>query len=78
MLSIIQLNTTTLDSGVPGVSPTHMLLVFLMMYAVAMIPFALLYISLGNKKAPRPESTKPSSKMAAWVHVHRHSALLHH
>jgi hypothetical protein len=78
VLSIIELNTRTLDSGIPGVSPTHMLLLFLMMYAVAMIPFAFLYLSLRDKKVRVIESTKPFSKMVAWVHAHRHPALLHH
>ena len=78
MLSIIELNTRTLDSGIPGVSPTHMLLLFLMMFAVPMIPYAFLYLSLRDKRAPLPESTtKPFSKMAAWMHAHSHPVLHH-
>ncbi len=79
MLSIVELNTRALDSGIPGVSPTHMLLLFLMMLAIPMIPYAFLYHSLRNKQAPIPESTtKPFTKMVAWVHAHRHPELLHH
>ena len=82
MFSIVELRTMTLDSGIPGVSPTLVLLLFALMFAISMIPYALLYVSLRDKKGV--EAVRPSHvprfarRMIAWVHVHRHPELLHH
>jgi hypothetical protein len=82
VFSIIELKTTTLDYGIPGISQAHMLLLFLMMISVSMIPYLLLYLSLRDKSGKVPvsseASTKPFRKMIAWMHAHRHPALLHH
>lgn len=80
MFSIVELKTTALDNGVPGVSPTHMLLLFLMMLAISMIPYLFLFLSLGNEKGGASKSLRvsPFRKMSAWVHVHWHPELLHH
>ncbi len=82
MFAIFELKTMPLDSGIPGVSPTHLLLVFGMMYAIAMIPYAFLYLSLRDRQGraslrPFP-TTNPFRKMIAWVHAHQHPELLHH
>ncbi len=82
MFSIVELKTMTLDYGIPGVSPTLTLLLFALMLAISMIPYALLYVSLRDKKGAEavrvshvPDFAK---RMIAWVHVHRHPELLHH
>jgi hypothetical protein len=49
VFSIVELKTMALDSGIPGVSPAFMLLIFLMMLSISMIPYALLYISLSEE-----------------------------
>lgn len=81
MLAIIELKTATLDYGIPGVSPARMLLIFLMMFAIPMIPYFFLYLSLREKHAEAPvphERPGIVEKMAAWIHAHRHPALHHH
>ena len=82
MFSIVELKTATLDSGIPGISSTHMLLLYLMMFSVSMIPYLFLYLSLRDKSGKAPlsseASTKPFRKMNAWMHAHRHPELLHH
>jgi hypothetical protein len=82
--SIAELKVTALDHGIPGVSPTHMLLFVLLMFLVPMIPYLFLYLSLRDKVGPSMSSpmlefiTKPFGKMIGWVHTHRHPELLHH
>jgi hypothetical protein len=86
MFSIIELKATALDYGIPGISPTHLLLFFLLMFSVPMIPYLFLFISLRGKQArasmslrvSRESTTKPWGRMIAWVHAHRHPELLHH
>ncbi len=82
MFLIVELKTATLDYGIPGISQAHMLLLFLMMISVSMIPYLFLYLSLRDKSGKAPvsseASTKPFSKLAAWMHAHRHPELLHH
>ena len=88
MFSIVERKAAALDYGIPVVSPTQMLLVFLMMLAIPMIPCLFLYLSLRDEKvrasmlsgtSPILEFTaKPFRKMNAWVHAHRHPELLHH
>lgn len=80
MFSIVELKTTALDSGIPGVSPTHMLLLFLMTLSIPMIPYLFLFLSLREEKgkAPRPLRTSPIRRMITWMHAHRHPELLHH
>jgi hypothetical protein len=86
MFSLIQLKTMTLDAGIPGISPTHMLLIFAMVLAIPMIPYFFLYLSLQDhqarqaraSKAPHVAHHNPFGKLAAWLHAHRHPALLHH
>jgi hypothetical protein len=70
VLSIIELKTATLDYGIPGVSQTHMLAIFLLALAVPMIPFLFLYLSLLDKKS--------RVKTIAWMHSHRHPQMLPH
>lgn len=80
MLSIVQLKTTALDVGIPGISQVHMLLIFGMMLAISMIPYFFLYLSL-REQGRAPVSRKHSpivEKITAWVHAHRHPQLLHH
>jgi hypothetical protein len=82
VFSIVELKTATLDYGITGISSTHMLLLDLMMFSVSMIPYLFMYLSLRDKSGKSPvssqASTKPFSKMIAWMHAHRHPALLHH
>jgi hypothetical protein len=78
VFSIVELKTTALDSGITGVSPTHMLLLFLMMLAISMIPYLFLYVSLRDKQGRASTTTKPFERMIGWLHVHRHPELLHH
>ena len=84
MSSIAELKATALDRGIPGVSPTHMLLFVLLMYSVPMIPYLFLYLSLRDKGGPLMSLpmlefiTKPFGKMIGWMHTHRHPELLHH
>lgn len=76
MFSIVQLKTASLDAGIPGFSGSGTLLIFLMMFAITMIPYAFLYYSLRDKsKAPKVHGFE---KMFGWLHLHRHPQLLHH
>jgi hypothetical protein len=83
--SIVELKATALDQGIPGVSPTHMLLFVLLMFSVPMISYLFLYLSLRDQPGGQSRSSpilefiaKPFRKMIAWVHTHRHLELLHH
>ena len=86
MLSSVELKTAVLDYGIPGVSPAHMLLLFLMMLSISMIPYLFLFLSLRQEKVRASTSlraspgftAKPFRKMIAWVHAHRHPQLLQH
>ncbi len=86
MFSIVQIKTATLDYGIPGVSPAHMLLLFLVALAVPMIPFLFLFFSLPGEKdsapvslknSPAKSTGKPFKKASARVHV-QNPGLLHH
>ncbi len=81
MFSIVELKTMTLDKGIPGVSPTVTLL-FALMFAISMIPYALLYVSLRDRKGAEAARVSQAPgfarRIVAWVHVHRHPELLHH
>lgn len=85
MFAILQLRAMPLDYGTPGFSPERMLLIFFMIFAVSMIPYVLLYVSLGNEEAketrPVPVAQTAAgsfAKFAAWVHAHRHPHPVHH
>jgi len=81
VFSIVELKTMTLDYGIPGVSPALLLLLFAMMFAISMIPYAFLFISLREKKVAEEVRVSHApgfaSRIAAWVHVHRHPVLHH-
>ena len=81
MFSLVELKVATLDYGIPGVSATHMLLIFVMMLAISMIPYFFLFLSLRDRKVREtPEALTTAThfgKMGAWLHAHRHP-LLHH
>lgn len=85
MFSIVELKTTTLDIGIPGVSPIQMLLFFAMMLAISMIPYLFLFVSLRNNKdsmSPGPSpilafTAEHLRRLGAWIHVHRHPVLHH-
>jgi hypothetical protein len=49
VLSIVELKATALDYGIPGVSPTLMLLLVVLMFSVPMIPYLFLYLSLRDR-----------------------------
>jgi hypothetical protein len=70
VLLTAELKTTLLDRGIPGFSQTHLLFVFGMSFAIAMIPYFFLFLSLLPKRANR--------KAIGWLHPHRHPELLHH
>lgn len=80
MLTIVELKTTALDVGIPGISQAQMVLIFGMMIAISMIPYFFLYLSLREKPAAAPARKHSPfvEKIAAWVHAHRHPELLHH
>jgi hypothetical protein len=88
VLSIVQLKTAALDYGIPGVSPIHMLLLYLMAFAIPMIPYAFLYLSLRDERGRASLSPRATPileftiqsfrKTIAWMHAHRHPELLHH
>jgi hypothetical protein len=80
MFSIVQLKSAALDFGVPGISRTLTMLIFLMMFAIPAIPYVFLYFSLRDKKSRPSPSSKPSTirAMTAWLHAHHHPHLLHH
>jgi len=76
MFALVELRTATLDYGIPGVSATHMVLLFWMMIAISMIPYLFLYLSLREKpKVERPAAH--ARGLAAWLHLDR-PHLLHH
>jgi hypothetical protein len=83
---LVELKTATLDYGIRGFSQMDLLLVFLMMIAISMIPYALLFISLRRTEAGASLESKPSressawpfGKLISWMHAHRHPELLHH
>jgi hypothetical protein len=75
MFSLVELKAATLDYGIPGISQTPLLLIFLMMLGISMIPYFFLYLSLGDKKSEA--STKHAGKFATWLHAHRHPLLNH-
>ncbi len=82
MFSIVELKATALEYGIPGISQTLLPLLFAMMLAISMIPYLFLYLSLRDKRAQAPASSrlaaKPFRQLTAWVHAHRHPQLLHH
>jgi hypothetical protein len=80
MFSLIQVNTATLDKGIPGITPLDTALLFLLLFAVPMFPYFLFYLSLREKKAPEPAGVphRPFAKLTGWMHMHRHPQLLHH
>lgn len=79
MFPVVEFKAMTLDYGIPGVSPSHMLLFFLVMFAVAMIPYLFLYRSLRDQpdKASKLSITKPIGEFLA-VHAHQHPEPLRH
>ena len=81
MLLIAELKTAPLDSGIPGISPMHMLLLLGLILAIPMIPYAFLYASLreteGRARGSIKVVRKPFTKVIAWFQ-HRHPELLHH
>ena len=72
MFSLLELKTVVLDQGIPGVSPLHMALLFLLMFGVSMIPYALLYLSLRQNRPTVPEAASVQhgsfAKLAGWMH----------
>lgn len=80
MFSLVDLQTATLDKGIPGISPIDTALLFLLMFGVSMFPYALFYWSLREKKAPEAAGAAhgPFAKLTAWMHMHRHPQPLHH
>jgi len=79
VFSIVELKTMPLDSGIPGISAAHMLLLFLMALAVTMVPYAFLYASLLEEKAKaREHVASPFGRMIAWMHAHRHPVVVQH
>ena len=80
MFSIIQLKTAALDSGIPG-SQLHMMLILLLIAAVPIIPYVLLYRSLRDEEGTAPKAAKTSHLhgfTARWLHWHHHPQPLHH
>jgi hypothetical protein len=52
-----------------------MLAIFLLAFAVPMIPYLFLYLSLRDKKT---RTVRAGSTLFAWMHPHRHPELLRH
>jgi hypothetical protein len=81
MFSLLQLQTATLDKGIPGISLLDTALLFLLIFAVSMLPYALFYWSL-REKAKAPEAAGAPhggfAKLTGWMHMHHHPQLLHH
>jgi hypothetical protein len=75
VFAILELKTATLDYGIAGFSEASMLAIFLLAFAVPMIPYLFLYLSLRDKKN---QTVRAGSKLFAWMHPHRHPQLLHH
>ncbi len=79
MLTSVAFNPTTLDYGIPGISPIHMLVLFLMMFAVSMIPYLFLLRSLRDApKSRKAAAAKSFAKMIEGVRIHHHAEPLHH
>ena len=78
MLSLVELKATALQQGIPGISPEHMLLLFMMILFIPMIPYAFLYVSLLDKGRTSQQKVSFIGKTMAWVHAHRHHELVHH
>ncbi len=80
MFSIVELKTALLDSGIPGISPLHMMLLFLLLAAAPMIPYFFLYRSLRDEEGTAPKAAKTShfhGFTARWLHWHHHPQPLH-
>ncbi len=81
MFSIVELKTALLDSGIPGISPLHMMLLFLLIAAAPMIPYFFLYRSLRDEEGTAPKGVKtshPHGFTTRWLHWHHHPQPLHH
>lgn len=78
MLLSAELKTAALDYGIRGISPIEMVLVFGMMFAVSMIPYFLLYLSLRPRRTAEGLAAGSIGKMSRWLHPQRHPELLHH
>lgn len=83
MFAILQLRAMPLDYGITGFSATRVVLIFGMMLAVSMIPYVLLYISLGKKEEKESLSIataqpKPVGRITALLHANKHPQPVHH
>jgi len=85
VFSIFELKTMALDNGIPGISQTQLMLLFLMIVAIAMIPYSFLYLSLRDKTTSTLRTSptlefvvKPLRRILSSMHLHRHPELLHH
>ena len=79
MFAIIQLKTAALDQGA-AFSPVHTVLLLLMLLAIPMIPYAILYVALERERTEAPAAHRfahPFTRMFAWMHVHQHPHALH-
>lgn len=74
----VELHTATLDRGIPGVSPTEMLLIFAMMLLISMVPYFFLYVSLRPKRSAVASAKNSFSNVTGWLHNYRRHELLHH
>lgn len=72
MLSLLQLQTATLDKGIPGISPADTALLFLLIFAVSMFAYALFYWSLREKTKASEAHHGPFARLTGWMHLHRH------
>lgn len=81
MFSLVELNTATLDKGIPGITPVDTALLFLLMFGVAMFPYALFYLSLRQKPSAAPGAAGlthgPFARLTAWMHLHHAEAMRH-
>jgi len=77
MLSLIQLQSTPLDSAAPALSLIHALLFLLMILAIPFIPYILLHRSWADQEQ-RKESNRSPARRMAWLHWHQHPTPLHH
>ncbi len=79
MFSIVELKTAALDYGIPGISPLHMMLLYLLMLAVPMIPYLFLHRSLRHEEgeAKVPKTSHFQGFTARWLHWHHHPQPLH-
>lgn len=82
MFSLIQLKGAILDSGISGISPLDAALLFVLVFGVPLIPYAIFYLALLEKRPRTPEAAGAGhgllAKLTGWMHVHRHPQLLHH